>query len=76
MCTAAIINFIPGTFGNILCTEYSGVVIWMYIILKMVHFPSLLVGSAVAGVSFLAVHQQLSYRERLTYRWSLQGSSI
>jgi hypothetical protein len=40
----------------------------------MVHIPSFLVGSTVAGITFLALHQQLSHRERLTYRWKLRGT--
>jgi hypothetical protein len=37
----------------------------------MIHFPSFLVGSLVSGTAFLLVNQQLSYRERLTYKWPL-----
>jgi len=36
------------------------------------HFPSLLVGSGLAGTVFLAVHQQLSHRSRLTKKWKLR----
>lgn len=37
-----------------------------------VHFPSFLVGSAFSGAAFLLVHQQLSYRSRLTKKWPLR----
>jgi hypothetical protein len=50
---------VVGSIHNLSCT--------------MAHFPSFLVGSAFAGVTFLALHQQLSHRERLSYRWKLQG---
>eukprot|EP00934_Nitzschia_sp_Nitz4_P006397 Nitzschia sp. Nitz4//scaffold13_size275219//188837//189486//NITZ4_000893-RA/size275219-snap-gene-0.56-mRNA-1//-1//CDS//3329536071//6387//frame0 len=35
------------------------------------HFPSFLAGTAVSGTAFLLNHQQLSYRNRLTYKWPL-----
>ncbi|KAI2493548.1 hypothetical protein MHU86_20977 [Fragilaria crotonensis] len=38
----------------------------------MAHFPSLLVGGAVASTGFLFIHQQLSYRTRLSRKWPLQ----
>lgn len=38
------------------------------------HIPSFLAGSAVAGVTFLSVHQQLSYRNRLSYQWPWAGT--
>mmetsp|Transcript_36764 Transcript_36764/g.54010 ORF Transcript_36764/g.54010 Transcript_36764/m.54010 type:complete len:99 (-) Transcript_36764:596-892(-) len=37
----------------------------------MVHFPSFLVGSIVAGTGFLVVHRDLSHRNRLSARWAL-----
>jgi hypothetical protein len=36
------------------------------------HFPSFVVGSLFSGTSFVLINQQLSYRERLTYKWPLQ----
>ncbi|GKY94017.1 hypothetical protein MPSEU_000368500 [Mayamaea pseudoterrestris] len=39
-----------------------------------IHMPSLFVGVAFAGTSFLLVHQQLSYRERLSWKWKLRES--
>mmetsp|Transcript_3158 Transcript_3158/g.5720 ORF Transcript_3158/g.5720 Transcript_3158/m.5720 type:complete len:97 (-) Transcript_3158:1280-1570(-) len=33
------------------------------------HVPSFLVGSLFSGTVFLAVNQQLSYRERLSKKW-------
>ena len=39
------------------------------------HFPSLLAGSFLSGTVFLLVHQQVSYRNRLTYKWPLMGES-
>ena len=38
-----------------------------------VHVPSFLVGSAFSGTAFLFVHQQLSYRSRLSKKWPLRG---
>jgi hypothetical protein len=38
----------------------------------MVHYPSFLVGSAVAGTAFLALHEQLSHRARLSKKWKLR----
>ena len=35
------------------------------------HLPSFFVGSLASGSAFLLVHQQLSYRERLTRKWPL-----
>lgn len=35
------------------------------------HIPSFVVGSVASGSVFLLVHQQLSYRERLTRKWPL-----
>jgi hypothetical protein len=40
---------------------------------SMPHFPSLLVGCLTSGTVFLAVHQQLSHRRRLSEKWALQG---
>jgi hypothetical protein len=37
------------------------------------HIPSFVVGSIASGSLFLAVHQQASYRSRLSYRWPLAG---
>ena len=36
-----------------------------------IHVPSLFVGSLASGSAFLLVHQQLSYRQRLTRKWPL-----
>jgi hypothetical protein len=41
----------------------------------MVHFPSLLVGSTFSLVSFLAIHEQLSHRSRLSSKWKLTGTN-
>jgi hypothetical protein len=40
----------------------------------MVHFPSLFVGSTFSLVSFLAIHEQLSHRSRLSSKWKLTGA--
>lgn len=37
----------------------------------VMHVPSLFVGSLASGSAFLLVHQQLSYRQRLTRKWPL-----
>ena len=37
------------------------------------HVPSLMAGSFLSGSVFLLVHQQVSYRNRLTYKWPLAG---
>ena len=39
---------------------------------KMVHVPSVLVGSVFAGSSFLVIHRDLSHRNRLSSRWIVQ----
>jgi hypothetical protein len=41
----------------------------------MVHFPSLFVGSTFSLVSFLAIHEQLSHRSRLSSKWKLTGTN-
>jgi hypothetical protein len=40
---------------------------------KMPHFPSFFIGCLTSGTVFLAVHQQLSHRRRLSEKWALQG---
>ena len=40
----------------------------------MPHFPSLFVGTVFSGCAFLAIHQQLSHRRRLSEQWALQGT--
>lgn len=37
----------------------------------VMHIPSFFVGSLATGSAFLLVHQQLSYRQRLTRKWPL-----
>ncbi len=37
----------------------------------VMHIPSFFVGSLASGSAFLLVHQQLSYRQRLTRKWPL-----
>mmetsp|Transcript_14508 Transcript_14508/g.35179 ORF Transcript_14508/g.35179 Transcript_14508/m.35179 type:complete len:96 (-) Transcript_14508:2466-2753(-) len=37
-----------------------------------IHASSFLVGSMFSGIAFLAINQQLSYRERLTTKWPLR----
>jgi hypothetical protein len=37
------------------------------------HIPSFFVGSLVAGVSFLMVDEQISYRTRLSEKWAFRG---
>ena len=37
------------------------------------HIPSFLVGTFTTGGLFLIVHQQTSFRSRLTYKWQLAG---
>jgi hypothetical protein len=41
----------------------------------MVHVPSLLVGATSSLVAFLAVHEQLDHRSRLSAKWKLTGEA-
>jgi hypothetical protein len=41
----------------------------------MVHVPSLLVGSTFSLVAFLAVHEQLDHRSRLSAKWKVTGEA-
>jgi hypothetical protein len=38
------------------------------------HIPSFLVGTSFSGVVFLALHEQLSHRSRLSPKWKLRGA--
>jgi len=39
----------------------------------MSNIPSYLVGAAFSGSVFLALHEQLSHRSRLSRKWKLRG---
>ena len=41
-------------------------------VIMVLHVPSALVGSIVAGSGFLLIHRELSHRRRLTTKWELQ----
>ena len=42
----------------------------------MVHVQSFLIGSGVAASGFLLIHQQMSFRNRLSPKWPLRGMYV
>ena len=68
MCSFAITKLLHKQHGDTLIVH----TIHLKLQTNMMHLPSFLVGSAVAGGGFLLIHRELSHRERLSKKWLLR----